>query len=61
MGGGVPRIGQRRRDREVAAGVRGPGPRQHHLHPGLAGVRVPHNRVQLTSRQDLGRATIAAW
>lgn len=58
MGGGVPRVCERRRHGEVAAGFRRPGARQHHLHPGLARVRVPHHRLQLAGRQDPRRQTI---
>lgn len=60
MGGGVPRVSQRRRHSEVAAGVGRPRACQHHLHPGLARVRVPHHRLQLAGRQDPRRQTIAA-
>ena len=61
MGGGVPRVSQWRRHGEVAAGIGRPGARQHHLHPGLARVRVPHHRLQLAGRQDPRRQTIATW
>lgn len=61
MGRGIPRVRQRRRHGEVAAGVGGPGASEHHLHPGLAGVRVPHHRVQLAGGQDTGRAATATW
>lgn len=56
MGGGVPRIGIGRWYRQVAAGVRGPRPSQHHMHPGQPRVRVPHNGLQLAGRQDPRRA-----
>ena len=46
MGGGVPRDDERVGDGEVAAGERGPGPRQHRLRGGRPAARVPHHRLQ---------------
>ena len=46
MGGGVPRDDERVGDGEVAAGERGPGPRQHRLRGGRPAARVPHHRIQ---------------
>lgn len=40
----------------MAAGLGGPRPREHNLHPGQSGMRVPHNGLQLPGRQDPGRA-----
>lgn len=61
MGGGVPCVSQRRRHGEMAAGIGRPGTSEHHLHPGLARVRVPHHRLQLAGRQDTRRQTTATW
>jgi hypothetical protein len=49
MGGGLPRD-ERLREREMAAGLGGPRPGEHNLHPGLAGDDLPHNGVQLPGR-----------
>lgn len=57
VGGSVPRVGQRHWHRQVATGVRGSGSGQHHLHPGLARVHLPHHRVQQPGGQDPRRAT----
>ena len=46
MGGGVPRDDKRVWDGEVAAGERGPGPRQHRLCGGRPAARLPHHRLQ---------------
>lgn len=50
MGRSVPCKLERRRDRQVAAGVGGFGPGEHHLHTGLAGMRLPYHRVQQPGR-----------
>lgn len=57
MGRGVSRVCEWSRHRQMAAGVGRPGACQHHLHPGLARVRLPHHGVQLASRQDTRRQT----
>ena len=44
----------------MAAGVRGPGAGEHHVHPGLARVRVPYHGLQQPGGQDPRRATSAA-
>lgn len=56
MGRGVSCVSERRRYGEVAAGERGPGAREHHLHPGLAGMCVPHHGLQFAGRQNPRRA-----
>lgn len=60
MGRSVSRVGQWRGHCEMAAGFRGFGAGEHHLHPGFARVRVPYHGLQQPSGQDPGRATSAA-
>lgn len=61
MGGSIPRVSQRRRHGQVAAGIRRPGTSQYHLHTRLARVCVPHHRLQLAGRQDSRREADTAW
>lgn len=55
LGGGFPRelfiIGFR----QMAAGVRGPSAREHHVRAGQPRVCLPHHSLQLPGREDTGR------
>ena len=55
VGGGVPREHEQRGDGAMAADLGGPRPGEHLVHPGPAGLRVPHHRVQLAGGQDTRR------
>lgn len=55
LGGGVP-CARGQWCSQVAASLRGPGAREHHLHPGHARLRLPHHSLQLAGREDSRRA-----
>ena len=61
VGRSFPRIFQRGRHCQVAASVRGPGAREHHLHSRDARMCVPHHCVQLTSRKNSRCSAHSTW